>query len=258
MSTLGSHDRVILYTVAQPQVEFVLVQHVLYERGLEGADELLAVGVRRAQVAAACCACYLVFGPRHPSRLPPEHEHTLARSNRVPWLSTSGGFHGSRTPLRVFDVSWITCARASSTRAEASTTSMRTSDSSPHRHGGVLHPLISRPAEREQRGEDGEGSLLRCRAALSGRQLFQVGNPICDLSLISHSDCIELKCVSDLAPEAAFSLTARDNSRTRPVSCRIWYPACGGDAGRAVMPLIAIATLRKQARRHRVVPRATE
>jgi len=70
MSTLGSHDRVILYTVAQPQVEFVLVQHVLYERGLEGADELLAVGVRRAQVAATCCACYLVFAPRHPSRPP--------------------------------------------------------------------------------------------------------------------------------------------------------------------------------------------
>jgi len=62
---------------ADPQVEFVLVQPFLHERGLEHLDHLLAVGVRRPQVAPAARACrYLVTWPRHPGT---PHEHNAPK-----------------------------------------------------------------------------------------------------------------------------------------------------------------------------------
>jgi len=50
--------------LAHPQVEFMLGQPPLHERGLEGADHLLPVGVRGPQVTAASCR-YLVSRPCH-------------------------------------------------------------------------------------------------------------------------------------------------------------------------------------------------
>jgi hypothetical protein len=53
--------------LAHSLVEFVLGQHALHERGLEGADHLLAVGVRGAEftTAPAFCGCYLISRPCH-------------------------------------------------------------------------------------------------------------------------------------------------------------------------------------------------
>jgi hypothetical protein len=42
-----------LTVLGHPQVEFVLGQHALRERGLKGADHPLAVGVGGAEVAVA-------------------------------------------------------------------------------------------------------------------------------------------------------------------------------------------------------------
>jgi hypothetical protein len=53
-----------------PQVELVPGQPPLHERGLKGVDHLLAVGVRRSQVAAASCTCYLVTRCCHAAPLP--------------------------------------------------------------------------------------------------------------------------------------------------------------------------------------------
>jgi hypothetical protein len=53
----------------------VFVQPSLHERGFEHIDHLLAVGVRRPQVAAASRACcYLVSGSCHHRRLPTKHD----------------------------------------------------------------------------------------------------------------------------------------------------------------------------------------
>jgi hypothetical protein len=53
--------------LAHPLVEFVLGQHALHERGLEGADHLLAVGVGRAEftTALAFCGGYLISRSCH-------------------------------------------------------------------------------------------------------------------------------------------------------------------------------------------------
>ena len=62
--------------LAHPLVEFVLGQHALHERGLEGAYHLLAVGVRRAEVATAPAfrGCYLIPRPCHHGASPNQRD----------------------------------------------------------------------------------------------------------------------------------------------------------------------------------------
>jgi hypothetical protein len=56
-----------------PQIEFVFGQPPLDERRLEHLDNLLAVGVRRAEVAPAACgrSCPLVSRPCRHDASPP-------------------------------------------------------------------------------------------------------------------------------------------------------------------------------------------
>jgi hypothetical protein len=58
---------------AYPQVEFVFAQPPLDERRLEHLDHLLAVGVRRAELATALAlrGCYLISRPCHQGTSPP-------------------------------------------------------------------------------------------------------------------------------------------------------------------------------------------
>ena len=62
--------------LAHPLVEFVLGQNALHERGLEGADHLLAVGVGRAEVTAAraCCGCHLISRSCHHGASPNQRD----------------------------------------------------------------------------------------------------------------------------------------------------------------------------------------
>jgi hypothetical protein len=51
--------------LADPLVKLVLGQPSLHERGLERAEHLLAIGLRRHQAVAVARACYLVSGLDH-------------------------------------------------------------------------------------------------------------------------------------------------------------------------------------------------
>jgi hypothetical protein len=59
--------------LAHPQVEFVFGQPPVDERRLEYLDHLLAVGVRRAELATplAFCGCYLISRLCHHGASPP-------------------------------------------------------------------------------------------------------------------------------------------------------------------------------------------
>jgi len=82
--------------LAHSQVEFILGQHALHECGLEGADHLLAVAVRRPHSATTRRACgHLVSRTCHHRHLPHRAQFT-AKHNAValwqpsPQAATSG------------------------------------------------------------------------------------------------------------------------------------------------------------------------
>ena len=59
--------------LARPRVEFIFGQPALGERGLEGTDHLLAVGVGRAEVTttSAFCGRHLISRPCRRGVSPP-------------------------------------------------------------------------------------------------------------------------------------------------------------------------------------------
>ena len=75
--------------LAQPCIQLGFGQHALHERGLEHVDHMLAIGMRRPQIATGrCVCCTLVTRPcRHRYHPHLQNAKSLARKQGCGWVN---------------------------------------------------------------------------------------------------------------------------------------------------------------------------